>query len=171
MRILETLNFTQHFGQGRDPGSSRSIPTRDLRTMNPHYLLLILLLAGCGPKEKVTRVAVALPLTGDIAALGQGLKRACVLALEERGLDPAAGEILVTGATGGVGSVAVAVLAERGYEVVASTGRTAERPYLGDDMTATLRVYIVRRCSHVSLLELFSHSTRSRSRPSVVSRA
>src|SRR5713226_1791197 len=39
--------------------------------------------AGCGPKENVTRVAVALPLTGDIAALGQGLERACALALEE----------------------------------------------------------------------------------------
>ena len=39
--------------------------------------------SGCGPKEKVTRVAVALPLTGDIAALGQGLKRACALALED----------------------------------------------------------------------------------------
>src|ERR1041385_6346968 len=39
--------------------------------------------AGCGPKEKVTRVAVALPLTGDIAALGQGLNRASALALEE----------------------------------------------------------------------------------------
>ncbi len=39
--------------------------------------------SGCGPKENVTRVAVALPLTGDIAALGQGLERACALALEE----------------------------------------------------------------------------------------
>jgi branched-chain amino acid transport system substrate-binding protein len=39
--------------------------------------------SGCGPKEKVTHVAVALPLTGDIAALGQGLKRACALALED----------------------------------------------------------------------------------------
>jgi branched-chain amino acid transport system substrate-binding protein len=45
-------------------------------------ILAILLGTACGPKEKVTRVAVALPLTGDIAALGQGLKRACVLALE-----------------------------------------------------------------------------------------
>src|SRR5438105_13906981 len=43
----------------------------------------VALIAGCGPKEKVTRVAVALPLTGDIAALGQGIKRACALALEE----------------------------------------------------------------------------------------
>jgi branched-chain amino acid transport system substrate-binding protein len=38
---------------------------------------------GCGPREKVARVAVALPLTGDIGALGQGLKRACALAVEE----------------------------------------------------------------------------------------
>ncbi|MFA5976120.1 MAG: branched-chain amino acid ABC transporter substrate-binding protein [Elusimicrobiota bacterium] len=46
-------------------------------------LLALAILAGCGPKEKVARIAVALPLTGDIAALGQGLKRACTLALEE----------------------------------------------------------------------------------------
>jgi branched-chain amino acid transport system substrate-binding protein len=39
--------------------------------------------SGCGPKEKVVRVAVALPLTGDIAALGQGLERACAMAMEE----------------------------------------------------------------------------------------
>ena len=39
--------------------------------------------SGCGPREKVARVAVALPLTGDIAALGQGLERACALAMEE----------------------------------------------------------------------------------------
>ncbi len=38
---------------------------------------------GCGPHEKVARIAVALPLTGDIAALGQGIKRACQLALEQ----------------------------------------------------------------------------------------
>src|SRR5882672_6529554 len=43
----------------------------------------ILVLSACGPREKVTRVAVALPLTGDIAGLGQGLNRACALALEE----------------------------------------------------------------------------------------
>jgi len=45
--------------------------------------MLLLFATACGPKEKVTRIAVALPLTGDIAALGQGLNRACALALEE----------------------------------------------------------------------------------------
>jgi branched-chain amino acid transport system substrate-binding protein len=46
-------------------------------------LLLILSPSACGPREKVVRIAVALPLTGDIAGLGQGLQRACSLALEE----------------------------------------------------------------------------------------
>jgi branched-chain amino acid transport system substrate-binding protein len=47
------------------------------------FIVGAILFSGCGPKEKVTRVAVALPLTGDIAGLGQGLERACRLALEE----------------------------------------------------------------------------------------
>ena len=50
----------------------------------------------------------------------------CVLALEQQGVKPDAGEILVTGATGGVGSVAVSLLAKLGYRVVASTGKAAE---------------------------------------------
>ena len=54
----------------------------------------------------------------------------CVLALERRGVRPDAGEVLVTGATGGVGSVAVAVLASLGFRVVATTGKTAEADYL-----------------------------------------
>ena len=49
-----------------------------------------------------------------------------VVALEERGLDPADGPVLVTGASGGVGSTAVAILAERGYEVWAATGKPDE---------------------------------------------
>lgn len=52
--------------------------------------------------------------------------------LEANGLTPGAGPVLVTGATGGVGSLAVALLAGRGYEVVASTGKAAARPYLSD---------------------------------------
>ncbi|ENO88235.1 acrylyl-CoA reductase (NADPH) [Thauera linaloolentis] len=54
----------------------------------------------------------------------------CVLALERHGVKPADGEILVTGAAGGVGSVAVAVLAKLGYAVVAMTGRTKDADYL-----------------------------------------
>ena len=54
----------------------------------------------------------------------------CVMALEKHGLTPAAGEILVTGAAGGVGSVAVAILAKLGFDVVAATGRPQEADYL-----------------------------------------
>ena len=54
----------------------------------------------------------------------------CVLALEEHNVTPDKGPVLVTGASGGVGSVAVAVLAKLGYEVAASTGRTSEADYL-----------------------------------------
>lgn len=54
----------------------------------------------------------------------------CVLALERHGVTPEQGDILVTGAAGGVGSVAVAVLAKLGYRVVASTGRAEEAAYL-----------------------------------------
>jgi acrylyl-CoA reductase (NADPH) len=53
-----------------------------------------------------------------------------VLALEAHGISPASGSILVTGAAGGVGSVATALLAKLGYRVVASTGRLNEEPYL-----------------------------------------
>lgn len=54
----------------------------------------------------------------------------CVLALEDHGVRPGDGPVLVTGAAGGVGSVAVALLARLGYEVIASTGRTEEAGYL-----------------------------------------
>ncbi|MBN3789512.1 MDR family oxidoreductase [Burkholderia sp. Ac-20353] len=54
----------------------------------------------------------------------------CVLALERHGVRPGDGEIVVTGAAGGVGSVATAILARLGYRVVAVTGRTADADYL-----------------------------------------
>jgi acrylyl-CoA reductase (NADPH) len=50
--------------------------------------------------------------------------------LEENGLTPDSGKVLVTGATGGVGSIAVAILAKRGYHVVASTGKESEHAFL-----------------------------------------
>jgi acrylyl-CoA reductase (NADPH) len=54
----------------------------------------------------------------------------CVIALERHGVAPGSGEILVTGAAGGVGSVAIAVLAKLGFRVVAVTGRPAEADFL-----------------------------------------
>ncbi|MBL6852164.1 MAG: oxidoreductase [Alphaproteobacteria bacterium] len=54
----------------------------------------------------------------------------CVLALEDAGVTPARGAVVVTGASGGVGSVAVAVLAKLGFKVIASTGRPEEEAYL-----------------------------------------
>ena len=56
----------------------------------------------------------------------------CVLALERHGVRPHSGAVLVTGAAGGVGSVAIALLAKLGYTVTASTGRAGEAQYLED---------------------------------------
>jgi acrylyl-CoA reductase (NADPH) len=54
----------------------------------------------------------------------------CVMALEKAGMTPARGEAIVTGASGGVGGIAIQLLAKLGYRVVASTGRIDETPYL-----------------------------------------
>ncbi|MBM3519386.1 MAG: oxidoreductase [Alphaproteobacteria bacterium] len=54
----------------------------------------------------------------------------CVMALEEQGVTPAMGDILVTGAAGGVGTTAIVILAKLGYRVVASTGRVEEEAFL-----------------------------------------
>ncbi len=67
------------------------------------------------PATISTRRAMAIGTAGYTSML-------CVMALEKHGLKPAAGEILVTGAAGGVGSVAVAILARLGFDVVAATG-------------------------------------------------
>jgi acrylyl-CoA reductase (NADPH) len=75
------------------------------------------------PDGLTARRAAALGTAGFTAALS--LHR-----LEHHGLRPGDGPVLVTGASGGVGGMAVALCAARGYEVVASTGRTAERAYL-----------------------------------------
>lgn len=75
------------------------------------------------PATLSTRQAMAIGTAGYTAAL-------CVLALADHGVTPDAGEILVTGAAGGVGSVALALLAARGYRAVASTGRPTETEYL-----------------------------------------
>ena len=75
------------------------------------------------PDNLTLRRAMAFGTAGFTAMLA-------TLALEERGLRPGQGKVLVTGASGGVGSVAVAVLAGRGYQVTASTGRSETGDYL-----------------------------------------
>ena len=75
------------------------------------------------PDELSAREAMAIGTAGFTAMLA-------VIALEKQGISPKSGPVVVTGAAGGVGSVATAVLAKLGYHVIASTGRTSEEPYL-----------------------------------------
>ncbi|MCU7867144.1 MAG: oxidoreductase [Candidatus Thiodiazotropha sp. (ex Lucinoma borealis)] len=75
------------------------------------------------PQGFTTRQAMAIGTAGYTAML-------CVMALEQHGVAADDGEILVTGAAGGVGSVAVSLLSRLGYRVIAATGRPAERDYL-----------------------------------------
>jgi acrylyl-CoA reductase (NADPH) len=75
------------------------------------------------PASMSTRDAMAIGTAGYTAMLA-------VIALERYGLKPESGPLVVTGAAGGVGSVAVAILAKRGFQVTASTGRPEESDYL-----------------------------------------
>ncbi|WP_336809650.1 acrylyl-CoA reductase (NADPH) [Bosea sp. MMO-172] len=79
---------------------------------------LVSLPAGLTPAQ-----AMAIGTAGYTAML-------CVLALEKHGLKPSDGPVVVTGAAGGVGSVAIALLAKAGWRVIASTGRAEEADYL-----------------------------------------
>jgi acrylyl-CoA reductase (NADPH) len=75
------------------------------------------------PETITTREAMAIGTAGYTAML-------CVLALEDAGVTPDRGDVLVTGANGGVGSIAVAILSKLGYHVVAATGRPEHAEYL-----------------------------------------
>jgi acrylyl-CoA reductase (NADPH) len=75
------------------------------------------------PASISLRHAMAIGTAGYTAML-------CAMAIEREGIRPERGEVLVTGATGGVGSVAVAIMAHRGFRVVASTGKIGEEAYL-----------------------------------------
>ncbi len=75
------------------------------------------------PAGMSARASMAIGTAGYTAMLA-------VLALEKHGLTPASGPVVVTGAAGGVGSVAIALLAGRGFNVIASTGRKNEAEYL-----------------------------------------
>lgn len=77
------------------------------------------------PQGLSGRDAMAIGTAGFTAMLS-------VLALEKHGLSPKSGPVVVTGAAGGVGSVATAVLSKLGYHVIASTGRGSEAGYLKD---------------------------------------
>lgn len=75
------------------------------------------------PDSLSARDAMAIGTAGYTAML-------CLIALERNGVTPASGEVLVTGATGGVGSFAVSLLASRGFKVVASTGKKDQTSFL-----------------------------------------
>lgn len=75
------------------------------------------------PRQFSPQQAMAIGTAGYTAML-------CILALERHGITPAHGEILVSGAAGGVGSVATAILAKLGYTVVAISGRSEEHDYI-----------------------------------------
>jgi acrylyl-CoA reductase (NADPH) len=75
------------------------------------------------PEGMTTRNAMAIGTAGYTAMLS-------VLALEKHGVTPKDGPIVVTGAAGGVGSVAISLLSKLGFQVIASTGRTSEEAYL-----------------------------------------
>ena len=75
------------------------------------------------PKAFTSRQAMAIGTAGYTAML-------CVMALEKHGVKPTDGEILVTGANGGVGSVAIMLLSKLGYTVIASTGRPEQAAHL-----------------------------------------
>jgi acrylyl-CoA reductase (NADPH) len=83
------------------------------------------------PSSLSTKRAMAIGTAGYTSML-------CIMALQKHGIRPEAGEILVTGAAGGVGSVAVAILGKLGYQVVAATGRPQEGDYLKSLGAATI---------------------------------
>lgn len=77
------------------------------------------------PETMSPREAMSIGTAGYTAML-------CIMALERHGIAPDRGAVIVTGAAGGVGSVAVSLLAKLGYHVIASTGRPQEERYLKD---------------------------------------
>ncbi|HEX3065837.1 MAG TPA: MDR family oxidoreductase [Dongiaceae bacterium] len=83
------------------------------------------------PMGMTARQAMAIGTAGFTSMLA-------VMALEEHGVGPASGEVLVTGAAGGLGSVAVSILARLGYKVAASTGRAETHEYLKKLGAATI---------------------------------
>ncbi|NTV50300.1 MAG: YhdH/YhfP family quinone oxidoreductase [Geobacteraceae bacterium] len=83
------------------------------------------------PSDWAVRLPAGLSLQEAMAIGTAGLTAAlCALKLEQAGVKPADGDILVTGATGGVGSIAVSILNQAGYRVVAATGKASDEAFL-----------------------------------------
>lgn len=83
------------------------------------------------PSEHLVQLPEGISLQQSMAIGTAGFTAMqCVLALEAHGIKPGVGEVLVTGASGGVGSVAIAVLSKLGHRVFAATGRAEQEPYL-----------------------------------------
>src|SRR3954464_4429083 len=99
-------------GHGYELGVSRHGGYTEFQRVPADWV--VPLAAGLSPRD-----AMAIGTAGFTAAMS-------VVALEERGLTPSDGPVLVTGASGGVGGTALAILAERGYEVWAATGKSDE---------------------------------------------
>lgn len=83
------------------------------------------------PADWVVPLPVGLSLKESMILGTAGLTAAlCVQALEQNGITPLSGDVLVTGATGGVGSIAVSILSKLGYSVVAATGKSSHHDFL-----------------------------------------
>ena len=110
------------------------------------------------------RTAMLVGTAGYTAALS-------VAALEDHGLRPGAGPVLVTGASGGVGSMAIGMLAARGHEVVASTGKLGDADWLDGVFSAAdiLMVNVLRRLGSSGLLNAYptlqAYIARGEARP------
>ena len=107
---------TRVIAHGYDIGVSRHGGYGELASVPAEWIVAL-------PEGLDLRQAMIIGTAGFTAALS-------VVALEDRGLAPGDGPVLVTGATGGVGSIAVSILAGRGYEVIASSGKADAVPYL-----------------------------------------
>lgn len=96
------------------------------------------------PKGLTLKEAMVFGTAGFTAALS-------IQRLEDHGLTPDKGKVLVTGATGGVGSLAVSMLAKRGYDIVASTGKALEHDFLhklGAKRLSLVKTFIMEKLDH-----------------------
>ena len=117
-RIRPSLVGTAVLAHGYEIGVSRHGGYAEYQRVPAGWV--VPLAPGLSPRE-----AMSIGTAGFTAAMS-------VVALEDRGLEPADGPVLVTGASGGVGGTALAILADRGYEVWAATGKPDEAARLAD---------------------------------------